>query len=48
MQVELRIQFHSVPGVVSELADCSANELVVRVQPEECIYWKVGDCTFVA
>jgi len=40
-KVELRIQFHSVPGVVSALNDCAANELVVRVQPEESIYWKV-------
>ena len=40
-KVELRVQFHAVPGVVSNLKDCVANELVVRVQPEECIYWKV-------
>ena len=40
-KVELRIQFHSVPGVVSALHECAANELVVRVQPEESIYWKV-------
>jgi len=40
-KVELRIQFHSVPGVVSALSSCAANELVVRVQPEESIYWKV-------
>jgi len=26
---------------VSDLERCVANELVVRVQPEECIYWKV-------
>ena len=31
-KVELRIQFHSVPGVVSALNSCAANELVVRVQ----------------
>ena len=37
----MRIQFHPVPGVVPELADCAANELVVRLQPEETIYWKV-------
>ena len=30
-----------MPGVVSKLSDCAANELVVRVQPEESIYWKV-------
>jgi glucose-6-phosphate 1-dehydrogenase len=40
-KVELRVQFHSVPGVVSALRDCTANELVVRVQPQEDIYWKV-------
>ena len=40
-KVELRVQFHSVPGVVSALSECSANELVVRVQPQEDIYWKV-------
>lgn len=40
-KVELRVQFHRVPGVVRELRQCEANELVVRVQPEEAIYWKV-------
>lgn len=40
-KAEVRIQFHRVPGVVSALADCQANELVVRLQPEETIYWKV-------
>lgn len=40
-QVELRVQFHSVPGVVSDLDKCVANELVVLVQPEPAIYWKV-------
>mmetsp|Transcript_10861 Transcript_10861/g.30140 ORF Transcript_10861/g.30140 Transcript_10861/m.30140 type:complete len:334 (+) Transcript_10861:1072-2073(+) len=40
-KVELRIQFQRVPGVVKELRKCEANELVVRVQPEEAIYWKV-------
>jgi glucose-6-phosphate 1-dehydrogenase len=40
-KVELRIQFHRVPGAVRELRQCEANELVVRVQPEEAIYWKV-------
>ena len=33
-------QFHDVPGAVSALADCAANELVVRLRPET-IYWKV-------
>ena len=40
-QVELRVQFHPVPGVVSDLEQCVANELVVLVQPEPAIYWKV-------
>ena len=39
--MELRIQFHGVPGAVATLRSCEANELVVRVQPEEAIYWKV-------
>mgnify|MGYP000904594968 CR=1 FL=1 len=29
-KVELRVQFHSVPGVVDDLEHCVANELVVR------------------
>ena len=40
-KAEVRIQFHQVPGVVSTLKDCAANELVVRLQPEQTIYWKV-------
>mmetsp|Transcript_1872 Transcript_1872/g.5845 ORF Transcript_1872/g.5845 Transcript_1872/m.5845 type:complete len:612 (-) Transcript_1872:319-2154(-) len=40
-KAEVRIQFHRVPGVVAALANCQANELVVRLQPEETIYWKV-------
>ena len=71
-KAEVRIQFHNVPGVISDLAkSCPggraprgeegasaewrgrlsgfrdlalrlpANELVVRLQPEETIYWKV-------
>ena len=40
-KVELRVQFHTVPGVVSNLEQCVANELVVLVQPEPAIYWKV-------
>lgn len=40
-KVELRVQFHQVPGVVSDLGACVANELVVLVQPEPAIYWKV-------
>ena len=40
-KVELRVQFHTVPGVVSSLEGCGGNELVVVVQPNEQIYWKV-------
>ena len=40
-KVELRVQFHPVPGVVPDLEQCVANELVVVVQPEPAIYWKV-------
>ncbi|KAL1499475.1 hypothetical protein AB1Y20_011678 [Prymnesium parvum] len=40
-KAEVRIQFHTIPGAVSALMDCAANELVVRLQPEESIYWKV-------
>ena len=40
-KAEVRIQFHRVPGVVSALSECAGNELVVRLQPEESIYWKV-------
>ena len=39
--MQVRIQFHRVPGAVSALKECAANELVVRLQPEETIYWKV-------
>lgn len=40
-KVEVRITFHKVAGAVEECADCDPNELVVRVQPDECIYWRV-------
>merc|ERR1719353_631438 len=40
-KAEVRIQFHRVPGAVSALKDVPANELVVRLQPEQTIYWKV-------
>ncbi len=40
-KVEVRIQFHKVPGAVGALANCVGNELVMRLQPEETIYWKV-------
>ena len=42
-KAEVRVQFHAVPGAVSALASCAANELVIRVQPEELIYWKVNN-----
>jgi len=40
-KVELRVQFHPVPGVVEDLEHSVANELVVKVQPDPAIYWKV-------
>ncbi|KAJ8605606.1 hypothetical protein CTAYLR_000061 [Chrysophaeum taylorii] len=40
-KVEVRIIFHKVAGAVAECSRCDANELVVRVQPDECIYWRV-------
>ena len=40
-KAEVRVQFHSVPGAVSALKNLPGNELVVRLQPEEAIYWKV-------
>jgi len=40
-KVELRVQFHAMPGAVSALSACPGNELVIRVQPQELIYWKV-------
>ena len=37
---EIRIQFHDVPGNMFCNADCcpEANEMVIRVQPDESIY----------
>ena len=35
------MQFHPVPGAVGALKNLPGNELVVRLQPEEAIYWKV-------
>ena len=35
------MQFYRVPGVLAQLEQCVGNELVVVVQPDECIYWKV-------
>jgi len=40
-KVEVRIKFHAVPGVIAGLADCAPNELVIRVQPDERIFWKI-------
>ena len=45
---EVRIQFHAVPGVVGALSHCAGNELVVRLQPEESIYWKARAYSRVA
>jgi len=39
--VEVRIRFQPVLGAVSTLAQCAPNELVIRVQPDEHIYWKI-------
>lgn len=40
-KVEVRIFFHKVPGAIEECRNLDENELVVRVQPDECIYWRV-------
>jgi glucose-6-phosphate 1-dehydrogenase len=40
-KVEVRIRFHQVPGAIPTIANCNPNELVIRVQPNECIYWKI-------
>ena len=40
-KVEVKITFHKVAGAVPDCSNCDANELVVRVQPDECIYWRV-------
>mmetsp|Transcript_25174 Transcript_25174/g.100223 ORF Transcript_25174/g.100223 Transcript_25174/m.100223 type:complete len:493 (-) Transcript_25174:154-1632(-) len=40
-KVEVKIIFRAVPGAVRDVAGCDPNELVVRVQPDECIYWRV-------
>ncbi|KAH8077311.1 glucose-6-phosphate dehydrogenase [Aureococcus anophagefferens] len=40
-KVEVRIRFHAVAGAVADVGDAAPNELVVRVQPDECIYWRV-------
>ena len=38
---QVRIQFHRVPGAIPNFKDCPAYELVVQLQPQETIYWKV-------
>ena len=40
-KVEVRIRFHAVAGAVADVGDAAPNELVIRVQPDECIYWRV-------
>ena len=40
-KVEVRIRFRAVAGAVRELRSAAPNELVIRVQPDECIYWRV-------
>jgi len=34
-------RFHKVPGAIPAMAECAPNELVIRVQPDERIYWKI-------
>jgi glucose-6-phosphate 1-dehydrogenase len=40
-RTEVRIRFKPVPGAIPELASCPENELIIRVQPNEGIYWKI-------
>eukprot|EP00613_Pedinella_sp_CCMP2098_P073898 CAMPEP_0171918432 /NCGR_PEP_ID=MMETSP0993-20121228/17151_1 /TAXON_ID=483369 /ORGANISM="non described non described, Strain CCMP2098" /LENGTH=768 /DNA_ID=CAMNT_0012554755 /DNA_START=21 /DNA_END=2327 /DNA_ORIENTATION=+ len=40
-KVEVRIRFRGVPGALETFGSCSPNELVIRVQPDERIYWKI-------
>ena len=40
-KAEVRIQFQNVPGAIPDFKDCAANELVVQLQPQQTIYWKV-------
>ena len=40
-KVEVRIRFNAVAGAVKSVSRCAPNELIVRVQPDESIYWKV-------
>jgi glucose-6-phosphate 1-dehydrogenase len=38
---EIRIQFHEVPANLYTFANVTPNELVIRVQPNESIYFKI-------
>lgn len=40
-RAEVRIRFKAVPGAIPELTACPENELIIRVQPNEGIYWKI-------
>lgn len=40
-RAEVRIKFQQVPGIIAELAACQENELIIRIQPGEGIYWKI-------
>mmetsp|Transcript_26220 Transcript_26220/g.78653 ORF Transcript_26220/g.78653 Transcript_26220/m.78653 type:complete len:583 (-) Transcript_26220:33-1781(-) len=42
-KVEVRVVFRAVAGALAELRGAPPNELVVRVQPDECIYWRVAN-----
>lgn len=38
---EIRIQFREIPGKMFNLADRAPNELVIRVQPDEAIFFRI-------
>ena len=38
-KADIRLQFHDVPGQLFE--ETPRNELVIRIQPQECTYLKV-------
>mmetsp|Transcript_22151 Transcript_22151/g.69074 ORF Transcript_22151/g.69074 Transcript_22151/m.69074 type:complete len:696 (-) Transcript_22151:385-2472(-) len=40
-RAEVRVRFNRVPGAMDELASSPENELIIRVQPNEGIYWKI-------
>ena len=42
-KVEVRIVFREAPCQVPELRGACRNELVVRVQPDERVYWRVAN-----